>query len=242
MDAYNRVSNASHVIDTESALKHWDSRRAATDADLTVAPQNISATAARTEALLRVLNWMERKDLDISASQILDVGCAQGYGLRPFLLSGFRMNQLHGIDLFADRVEHGKTLTPDMDLRVGDATAMPYADRSFDIVCEQFCFCHIPDADAKTKIAREMMRVSKRYILIHDWRAGSERKKLYSVSQANIRQWFPGWNIALRVPSQLWPPIGRPLSSHAWPLYDLARMFSPLVGSWMTVLSCSQHD
>lgn len=236
-ETYKRVSDAGHVVATEQALKHWDHRRLATDGDVSVAPQNISATTARLQALLLAVNMMERSGLDITASQVLDVGCAQGYGLRPFLLAGFRLDQLHGIDLFADRVEYGKELTPGMDLRVGDATVMPYEDQSFDLVCEQFCFCHIPSDEAKVKIAREMMRVSKRYIIIHDWRAGSERKQLYSVSQSNIARWFPGWTIAARYRSQLWPPIGRPLSRFAWSLYDLARALSPLIGSWMTVLT-----
>lgn len=233
---YDRVSDAAHVVKTEEALKHWDKRRLATDEAQTVAIQNIGASAARMQALYRTTNWMERTGLDIKSAQVLDVGCAQGYGLRPFLLCGFRMDQLHGIDLFADRIDYGKKLTPGMDLRVGDGTQMPYADRSFEIVCEQFCFCHNPESQAKTEMAREMMRVSSKYILIHDWRIGSASKQLYSVSKADISRWFPGWKIAYRVPSQLWPPIGRPLSRFAWPLYDLLRGINPLVGSWMTVL------
>lgn len=240
MEKYKRISNAGHVVATEEALKHWDTRRHRDVETSTVPRQNISAGAARLEALMRAINYMRmnafHRNWDMESAQVLDVGCAQGYGLRPFLLAGFRMDQLHGIDLFADRVETGKQLTPGMDLQVGDATAMPYADASFDLVCEQFCFCHVPDDEAKAKIAREMMRVSKRFILIHDWRAGSASRKLYSVSPQKIRDWFPEWSPITRVRSQLWPPIGRPLSRFAWPLYDLARAFSPLVGSWITVL------
>src|SRR5205814_425450 len=133
--------------------------------------------------------------------------------------SGYRMEQLHGIDLMEDRVERGHWMTPGLDLRAGDATAMPYADRSFDLVCEQFCFCHIPNDQAKAEIAREMMRVARRFIMIHDWRAGSESRKLYGVSLKRIRCWFPGWVIGARFKSQLWPPVGRPLSRHAPRLY-----------------------
>ena len=123
------------------------------------------------------------------------------------------------------------------DLRVGDATAMPYADRSFDLVCEQFCFCHIPDDAAKASIAREMMRVSRGFILIHDWRMGSASRQLYGVSKARMREWFPGWEIGARFRSQLWPPLGRPISRLAPLLYDVARLAGPLVGSWITILS-----
>lgn len=237
MDRYTRASKDSHVLSTENALKHWDVRRAKDINAPPLPPQNISSTSARVQALMRALYDMRTTlgGLD-SDARVLDVGCGQGDGLHPFLMMGFRIDQLAGLDLFADRIETAKRLTPGMDFQTGDATAMPYADKSFDIVCEQFCFCHVPDADAKAKMAREMMRVSKGFIVIHDWRAGSASRKLYGVSQARIREWFPGWQVVARYRSQLWPPIGRPLSRSAWPLYDLARAFNPLVGSWLTVL------
>jgi SAM-dependent methyltransferase len=233
---YRPVSDAAHVLRTEEALKHWDLRRAG-DRGSGIAVHNIGQMVSRMAALLRALAWMRARGLDPASAQVLDVGAAQGYGLRPFLVAGFSLAQLHGLDLFADRVEEGLLRTPGMQLKVGDATAMPYADRSFDLVCEQFCFCHVPDDDAKADIAREMMRVSRGFILIHDWRMGSSSRKLYGVSKARIRGWFPGWDIAARFRSQLWPPIGRPISRLAPMLYDLARLAGPLVGSWMTVLA-----
>src|SRR5882762_113291 len=125
---------------------------------------------------------MEAHGLDVTKDHVLDVGAAQGYGLWQFLLSGFPITNLHDIDLFEDRVAEGKRRTPDMDLRAGDAAAMPYADDEFAVVCEQFSFCHIPDEDAKRKIAAEKMRVFGRFILIHDWRMGSPSRKVYAVS------------------------------------------------------------
>ena len=201
------------------------------------AAHNVGQFVSRIGALLRALAWMQARGLDPTTAQVLDVGAAQGYGLRPFLVARFSMAQLHGLDLFADRVEEGLRRTPGLDLRVGDATAMPYADRSFDLVCEQFCFCHIPDDAAKASIAREMMRVSRGFILIHDWRMGSASRQLYGVSRARMREWFPGWEIGARFRSQLWPPLGRPISRLAPLLYDVARLVGPLVGSWITILS-----
>lgn len=233
---YRRVSDASHVLQTEDALKHWDGRRSG-DAVAGVPAHNIGQNVSRIDALLRALAWMKTRGFDPATAQVLDVGAGQGVGLRPFLIAEFAMAQLHGLDLFADRVEEGLRRTPGLDLRVGDATAIPYADRSFDLVCEQFCFCHIPDDAAKAAIAREMMRLSRGYILIHDWRMGSSSRKLYSVSTARIREWFPGWETAARFRSQLWPPIGRPISRFAPLLYDVARMVNPLVGSWITILT-----
>jgi hypothetical protein len=52
-----------------------------------------------------------------------------------------------------------------------------------------------------------------------------------------MRAWFPGWEIGARFRSQLWPPLGRPISRLAPLLYDVARLAGPLVGSWITILS-----
>jgi SAM-dependent methyltransferase len=228
----------SHVAATQHALERWNERRPHDCGDPITPIQNISTVVARQQALMRVLHAIKyvHGDFDTENAQVLDVGCASGYGLKPFLIAGFRMDQLHGVDFLPERIELGKRMTPGMDLRTMDATAMTFESNSFDLVCEQFCFCHVPDDGVKAKIAAEMMRVSRRYILIHDWRLGSDSRELYGVSQAKIRKWFPGWKVMGRHRSQLWPPIGRPLSSFAWPLYDMVRMFSPLVGSWMTVL------
>lgn len=233
---YRHVSEAAHVLRTEDALKHWDRRRAA-DRVAGIPLHNIGQNISRISALLRALAWMQARGLDSQNAQVLDVGAAHGIGLRPFLIADFALSQLHGLDLFADRVEAGLSSIPGMDLRAGDATAMPYDDRSFDLVCEQFCFVHIPDDEAKAAIAREMMRVASRFIMIHDWRMGSPSRKLYGVSKARIRAWYPGWQMAARFRSQLWPPIGRPISRWMPLLYDFARLASPLVGSWITVLT-----
>jgi hypothetical protein len=232
---YRRVSDAAHVRATEDALKHWDMRRPSTSC-ASIEPYNTGQMSARVGALLRSVVWMEAHGLDITKDHVLDVGAAQGYGLWQFLLSGLPLSHLHGIDLFEDRVAEGRRRTPGLDLRHGDATAMPYADGEFGLVCEQFCFCHIPDEVAKTRIAAEMMRVSSKFILIHDWRMGSASRKLYPVSQSKIATWFPGWRVGFRTRSQLWPQIGRPLSLYTPLLYDLFRTVNPLVGSWMTVL------
>jgi len=232
---YQRVSDAGHVLTTEAALKHWDRRRPSTSHS-SLELQSISQISARIDAMMRAVIWMEQRGLDVNADHLLDVGAATGYGLWQFLLSGFPIGHLHGIDLFADRISEGLSRTPGLDLRLGDATAMPYKDGEFGLVCEQFCFCHIPDDAAKVKIAAEMMRVSGKFILLQDWRLGSASRSLYGLSPRRIREWFPGWRVSRRFRSQLWPPVGRPLSLFAPLLYDLFRMVNPLVGSWITVL------
>ncbi len=113
--------------------------------------------------MMYALNTLELKyKLDVFNAKLLDVGSATGYGLWQFMLSGFFARQLHGIDLFQDRVNRGLEMCPGLQLVPGDGSNMKvYGDKSFDVVCEQFCFVHVPLDETQRGIAKEMLRVVK---------------------------------------------------------------------------------
>jgi SAM-dependent methyltransferase len=181
--------------------------------------------------------------LDFQNARVLDVGCANGYGLRPFLNAGFRVEQLTGVDLpeRQARLDDGMRMIPGLNLVACDGTDMTpvFSDSSFDLVCEQFCFCHIPEMPVKQAIAREMLRVTKPegFLIIHDWRMTFPPKNIYGPSFSTIRELFPNTELVGRWASQIWSPIiGHRLSQWAPPLYHALRLVPPLVGSWLTVL------
>lgn len=224
----------------ESALQHWNTRRAADRiTEIGYRHATIMAQAARLEALLRAIEDIQLAGRDLSDAHILDVGAAQGYGLTPFMTAAFREDQLHGVEMFTSRIEEGKKLHPSLDIVHGDGSKMDmFDDGAFDIVCEQFCFCHVPDFDLQGKIAREMLRVCKPggYIFVHDWRMTMERIKIYGPSFGRIARMFEGASLVRRYRSQLFPPVGRMLSRFAPSLYFPARRIPFLCGSWLTVL------
>jgi ubiquinone/menaquinone biosynthesis C-methylase UbiE len=225
-----------HVIDCETALGIWARRRKGDIAGFTVPRQNIAAVVARQDSLLRVLDFLENKlRVDLKEAQLLDVGCASGYGLTPFLVAGFSSSQLHGIDLFEDRIKRGRSSYPGLQLNLGDATEMGmFPDCSFDVVMEQFCFCHVQNDDTVSKIAKQMLRVVKPggFILIHDWVVGSKKRAYNGISLSKIRRMFDVGDkteIVARFPSKLFPPVGRLLSSYCPSLYPLVRSLLPFL-------------
>lgn len=238
--SYKRMADDQHILKTEEALRHWDRRRSGDEQWVTHPTQNIGQVVFRMDAVLRAQYDLERMGLDIENASVLDVGAANGFGLHAFLLNGFRLDQLHGVDLFEDRIQSGLRITPGLDIRVGDGAALPFPDASFDLVCEQFCFCHVPDdAGVKERIAAEMLRVTKPggFILINDWRVGSRSRKLYGMGLTSIRRFFPPpAQIVGRYRGQLFPPIGRPVSRYVPALYAVLRLVPFLTGSWVTVL------
>jgi ubiquinone/menaquinone biosynthesis C-methylase UbiE len=230
-----------HVIACEDALKAWSIRRSADIKGSVLPSQNIMPVLAREDALFRCLYYME-SSLNINFSQynVLDVGSASGYGLLPFLNNGFSMSQLHGIDLFENRINLGREKYPGLNLSLGDAIKMEqFYDGQFDMVMEQFCFCHIESDEIREKIARQMLRVVKHdgYILVLDWILGNTKRHYNGVPKSKRMSLFPGTTIIKTYPAMLAPPIGRILSKYAPSGYFVVRaMFPWLALSKLTLM------
>ena len=89
---------------------------------------------------------------------MLDVGCGSGYFLHR--LREYGAGEAHGIDLMEDRVAEGRERYPALQLQVGSATELPFADGEFDLVTQFTCLSSILDDDVRLAVAREMRRVS----------------------------------------------------------------------------------
>ena len=105
-------------------------------------------------------------------AQVLNVGC--GLGGPAMRLAGTHGLTVTGIDLVESNVKTAQArvtragLADRVDIRQGDATALAFADGSFDAVFSQDAICHVPD---KTLALAEAARVArpKAAIGIIDW-------------------------------------------------------------------------
>lgn len=105
---------------------------------------------------------------------VLDVGCGTGTHLDVYRQAGC---DLHGIDTSPAMLEIARRrLGDDADLRLGDATAMPFEDDSVDLACCMFVL-HEMDHDIRLGTLGEMKRVVKPdgHILLIDFHAGRAR-------------------------------------------------------------------
>jgi len=108
-------------------------------------------------------------------SKVLDVGCAKG-----FLLYEFKQNLpnlvVEGIDISNYAIENAKKEIKKY-LKVGNATDLPYADNSFDLVIS-IVTLHNLKIDKLKKALSEISRVSKKDSFITlDAYSNSEEKK-----------------------------------------------------------------
>ena len=126
----------------------------------------------------------------LAGARVLDVGCGSGYFLHR--LTEYGAGEAHGIDLMEDRVAEGRKRYPALQLQVGSATELPYADGEFDLVTQFTCLSSILDDDVRLAVAREMRRVAAGgWVLSFDMRGlrrpGSRREAARNADRSDRR-------------------------------------------------------
>jgi SAM-dependent methyltransferase len=95
---------------------------------------------------------------------VLDVGSGTGRALVHLKkLPELRVRGVEPVQALREAA-YAKGISPD-ELTSGDATALPFADGSFDLVCETGVLHHVAKPD---KAVREMLRVARKAIFISD--------------------------------------------------------------------------
>lgn len=107
-----------------------------------------------------------QKEIALQGLTVLDVGTGTGSWAKILSDSGAKV---HGLD-FSKRLlkkaiaKHGSSIS----FSLGDALELPFEDKSFDIVTASLVL-HGPSQKKRQLILKEMNRVSRKYIVIHDY-------------------------------------------------------------------------
>ncbi len=184
---------------------------------------NLFARQQRSRALLRL--FAKELVTPLGGKKILDVGCGNGEQLVEFEAWGAHRGDLAGIDLIDTRLAHAvarfgtsHVASPQPDLRLGDASALPWADESFDIVHQSTVFSSILDEDMKRAVAAEVMRVLKPggAFVWYDFAIDNPRNPhVKGIGARELRAFFPACSIRLRRIT-LAPPLARRLVPITW--------------------------
>jgi SAM-dependent methyltransferase len=93
----------------------------------------------------------------------LDVGTGTGLFAEAFAGHGLTVA---GIDVNPEMLVSARDLVPNGDFRTGTAEALPYPDRSFDLV---FLGLVLHEADDSLKALKEALRVARKRVGILEW-------------------------------------------------------------------------
>ena len=111
----------------------------------------------RQRALLRL--FTQRGLTDLAALRVLEVGCGAGGNLLELLRLGFAPQHLAGAELLPERLAQARAVLPaTVALHAGDASALPIAPGSQDIVLQSTVFSSLLDDAFQHRLADAMWR------------------------------------------------------------------------------------
>ena len=179
---------------------------------------NPGALFLQTQRARHVLSTLRRHGIPcLRGRTILEIGCGEGGVLREFLAYGADVAHLHGLDLIEWQLTQAYLVNPFLPLACADGQALPYADRSFDIVLQFTVFSSVLSSELKVRMAREMLRVLKPHglILWYDFWLNPLNPQTKGIRPREIKALFPDCRFEFRRVT-LAPPIARRMASWAW--------------------------
>lgn len=181
-----------------------------------------------TQSIQReVIRELATNKVNITDARILDVGCGDGAFLNWLVHAGAKPENLHGVDLMDNRIARARTSNSALHLDIVDATDLPYRDGSFDVVTQFMLFTSVLAPLVRSKIASELLRVTKGtgFILWYDFflkRPGN--RDVVCLKRKDVAALFPECEVRLRRTS-LAPPLARLTAPWSYLVCDmLARL------------------
>jgi len=181
-------------------------------------PANLFIWQGHERAVLRGLSRAGL--LPLTTRRVLDVGCGKGDWLGVFEEFGCPRDSAAGIELGPAAAQEAATRFPGADVRCGNATQLPWEDRSFDVVFQRTIFSSILDHSVRRVVAAEMLRVLRpggAIIWLEFFFNNPRNPHVVGIGSREVRALFPGCNIKLRRIT-LAPPLARRVVPLSWGL------------------------
>ena len=206
----------------ERILAEFRRRDAEVDHDVYAAwnPPAIHNRAGRTRRAARLLAqcgvFPKRGDA------CLEVGYGTLGWLAELLAWGLAEVDLHGIELDPERAAVAHETFPSADLRVGDASQLPWPDGSFRLVIASTTFSSILDPGLRRLVAAEVQRVlaAGGALLWYDLRMNNPRNPhVRKIDRRELAALFPELS-GPAISAALAPPLARAIAPVSWLLAD----------------------
>ncbi len=192
----------------------------------------------RWDAILRTLRSLRDRNGPL---RYIEIGSGYGEGLREVAHQNVTRDPIVGLDLVVESLRLSRTVCPGARVVWADGAALPFRDRSFDVVAQFLMLSSVLDGTQRRHVAKESMRVlrSGGWVVCLDPRYPQLRpSSRVALTLAELRTLYPGAEISSTTLG-LVPPLARvaaPLSvglcrwlSHLSPLrvYRLAVIRKP---------------
>jgi ubiquinone/menaquinone biosynthesis C-methylase UbiE len=153
---------------------------------------------------------------------VLEVGCGSGNELARLVALGVDPDRLHGVDLRSDAVEEAGRRVRAHVLEA-DASKLPYADASFDLVVQFTALSSMPARAMRDAVAHEMWRVTRPggLIVSYDFVVNPSNRDVVGITRNELKALFPDATFRFQRVT-LAPPLARRLGRIHPRLVDIA--------------------
>ena len=154
---------------------------------------------------------LRRHGIDaLGGLDIIEIGCGTGSLVRTLVHYGADPSLVEAVDMSSARA----TATHQHHQRVAqaDASALPYADASFDLALAFTSFSAMSEDKTRFSAASESMRVLRLggIAVLYDFRINPTNRHARPVREQQLREWFSGHRLEIERVT-LAPPIVRAL-------------------------------
>ena len=202
----------------ERLLAAYRNRRRGEDRYAPWRPEEIFMRAQRRRVAASLL--VRAGAFPVAGQPCLEVGYGTLGWLGELLSWGLREGDLHGIELDAERARVAQLALPAADLRVGDATSLPWENSRFRLVVMSTVISSVLDPAVRALLAAEIERViaSGGALLFYDFAVDNPANdQVRGVRRAEIFRLFKGLRGEVRAVT-LAPPLARMVAPWSWTL------------------------
>lgn len=215
--------------DEPAAIAQRYARRGATDRYSLLRPEVWQSVQERQRAMLRLFGELGFSDL--SPLQLIEVGCGGGDNLLELIRTGFAPAHVQGAELLPARLQQARERLPAaVTLHGGDASTLPIAPASLDIVFQSTVFSSLLDDAFQQRLADAMWRWVRPGggVLWYDFAFDNPRNRdVRGVPMRRVRALFPDGHLTARRVT-LAPPLARWVCRLHPAMYTLCNVLSPL--------------
>lgn len=155
-----------------------------------------------------------------AGDKCLEVGYGKLGWLADLISWGLREKDLHGIELDLSRASVAQKALPEADLRVGDASQLPWEDNYFDALVVSTVFSSILSVEVRDAVSREIIRVLKSggVLIWYDLAVNNpQNPNVKGIGAKQLKKLFPPLDGAIKRVT-LVPPIARLIAPKSFAL------------------------
>jgi SAM-dependent methyltransferase len=219
------VNPLDDIARLKAEYKDRERRFAGSDVYSWFNPANLFTIQGRQRAVLKALQ--EHGFTDLSKLSILEMGCGSGGVLAEYLSFGADSENLFGVDLIYNRLQHARHILPGSGFANADGGWMPFPNGSFDLVLQYTAISSILDLGLRRAVCAEMLRVLRSpdpgsgkpggLVLSYDFWLNPTNPQTRGLRPGEIRMLFPGCQFNFRRIT-LAPPVARRMVPLSWGL------------------------